>query len=116
MASVKNFNVLLTAEDSVSNLMDPGVSLICTWIIFSGSVIGNYMKLFSSLYLRLKVTVILTLLSPLSLLGFDFSQNEMLLHCTGCINLFIIKIESDFFLRENEISISIYMTFHAAEA
>ena len=37
---------------------------------FNGSVIGNYMKLFSSLYLRLKVTVILTLPSPLPLLGF----------------------------------------------
>ena len=42
--------------------MDPGISLICTWIIFSGSVIGNYVKLFSALRLRLKVTVILTLL------------------------------------------------------
>ena len=45
--------------------MDPGISLICTWIIFSGSVIGNYVKLFSALCLRLKVTVILTLLRVL---------------------------------------------------
>jgi hypothetical protein len=54
--------------------MDPGINLIYTLIILNGSVIGNYMKLFSSLYLRLKFTVILTLPGPLPLLGFDFSQ------------------------------------------
>jgi hypothetical protein len=92
----------LTAGDSVSNLMDPDINLIYTWIIFNGSVIGNYIELFSSLNLRLKINVILTLRSPLSLLGFDFYQmapyiNEMLVHCIDCMNLFKIKTQSKFF-------------------
>ena len=85
MASVKIFHTLLAAGDSVSNVMHPGMNLIYTWVDFNASVIGNYMKFFSSLYLRLKVTVILTLPSSLPLLGFDFSQmdpciNETLVH------------------------------------
>jgi len=112
MASVKILHAHLTAGDSVSNVMHPGMNLIYTWIVFSGSVIGNYMKFFSSFYLRLKVTVILTLPSPLPLLGFDFSQmvsyiNETLVHFTDCINLFVIKNRIRIF-RENEISISMY--------
>jgi len=112
MASVKIFHTLLAAGDSVSNVMHPGMNLIYTWVDFNASVIGNYMKFFSSLYLRLKVTVILTLPSSLPLLGFDFSQmdpciNETLVHFTDCKNLFINKTEFKIF-RENEISVKIY--------
>jgi len=71
---------------------------------------------FLSLYLRLKVTVILTLPSPLPLLGFDFSKmapyiNEMLVHCTDCTNLIIIKTESEFFERTKFQLVHIYGIF-----